>query len=487
MRGQGSSIGNTRPDLVSGRLPPISLVSLLPALLVSSLVSGMVSTAVVGGASGCSLDRRPTIATTTGSKALGQNGGASGVSASGAGGSVGNPMAGTNSIGNAGASGFGSAGFAGAGNGAGAGGGAAGASGAGGAAGTGPLPVVCATNASKIGQCKATAAGVYALKNELDVWWMDEVNPMQPLIDPGRDVMTIYFVATIDRLCPDGSAGETVLRACGARLPPFFVDSVCKVIQIEFPDEIWDRPSMPTYRTKSSVSGFNPGDFLSVEKVTGLLGIELPALEGTWPTAQQTAGFACPSGTGQQCFPDQDADGHWGVTVHMNPGGVVTNAPYACGSGAAWKKAASPLGLGQAAFNLPGAQTAYIGVRWGLGGKGKLGAGCVGGAGPGQSSLTIPSRVIDCVVENGQPCSPTDANFVDQNVPNYHLLQLGEAPPAAPTWQHPRENSSNPLIPKVTLNRSASLGPRTSVVRLGDLGTSVTCDMARNAAFPAFE
>jgi hypothetical protein len=355
--------------------------------------------------------------------------------------------------------------------------------------GTPEMPtVMCASTETKAGLCRPVAEGIYVIESDLDVWWKDEVNnPDQPLMDPGRGHIVIKFMATISNVCDDGSAGLTELRTCGATLPPFYVDSVCKVIQIEFPEAMWDSPEMPTYITRANVTGFDPGEILRVATVTGLLGINLSAIDAVWPTYQETATFACGGLVGKDCFPDQDMDGRPGVTVHMNPGGTITNAPYACGSGSAWKQSASPLSIGNAAFNLPGATRAHIGLRMALGGEGKIGDDCARGVGIGTSSADIPSRVYSCVVENGSDCDAAEAEFVDQNVPSFHLLQSGQTPPAAPTWQHVRENPVAPFVPKVTLDRSASVGPRTRMLRIADLGQPVNCAQIRDAALPPFE
>ncbi|HEX7479144.1 MAG TPA: hypothetical protein VF331_15165 [Polyangiales bacterium] len=437
----------------------------------------------------CSLDRAPSHAGFQ-TKGLGVSGAGAAGGTSGAGG-LGHPNAGNSAIGNAGAFGAGSGGAGAAGGGVSGstgGSGVGGTAGTAGSAGTGGMPVRCASATSKAGKCKITAEGIYAMKSELDVWWMDEVNPSQPLTDPGRGKLTIYFMAEITNMCTDGSDGLTTLHTCGNRLPPLLVDVVCKVIQIEFPDEMWDGPHMPRFSAHSTLSGFNPGDILSLEKVSSLLGIELTAPDAAWPSYKDTGSFPCTTGTGAGCFPDEDGDGQPGVTVHINPGGTYTGVtPYACGSGAAWQKSSAPLGLTEAAFNLAGAQTAYIGLRLVLGGESKLSSDCLSGVGGGSSSANIPSRSIGCVRDDGMACTIAQQQFLDQNVPNFHLLQVGETPPPAPTWQHPRENPVLPGVPKVTLDRSTSLGPRTSVVRIGNVGDPLLCADVRGANFPAFE
>jgi hypothetical protein len=121
-----------------------------------------------------------------------------------------------------------------------------------------------------------------------------------------------------------------------------------------------------------------------------------------------------------------------------------------------------------------------------LGGEGTIGSDCTQGIGLGDSSADIPSRVISCVVEDGGECTAAEAEFVDKNVPRFHLLQQGQAPPAAPAWQHPRENPLSPFVPRVTLDRSISTGPRTRVTRVADIGAPLTCAQIRDATLPPF-
>ena len=327
------------------------------------------------------------------------------------------------------------------------------------------------------GMCKDKAPGVYALKTEVDVWWRDE-NNSPTLYDPGRGKITVYFKGELSNVCEDGSGGMAKMKPCGTRLPPLYAEANCGIIQIVFPDALWDAPMIPTYNTTGSTSGFNPGDILTVDQTPGLLGIELPSIDAPFPPYTETTMVTCPTGTGEQCFPDQDGDGKPGITVEIQQAGTPPMAPYACAGEAIlgpWHYIAAPFSV-EAGLTGDGAKNVYIGLRTRLGGSGAIGADCMSGAGAA-SATGFESRSFDCVTKSDTACTPAQAEFVDKNNPNYNVLQVGEMPPA--DWMHPSAAAN------MALDRSASKGPQSAVVRLGDLGQDFTCEQVRAAAYPA--
>lgn len=355
----------------------------------------------------------------------------------------------------------------------------------GGTAGSGVSPMVmCTTETTKDGTCKNVAEGVYALKVEFDVWWMDEVT-VPYLIEPGRGKIEVTFRGEISDVCEDGSDGVGKLHPCGSKIPPFLVGVNCSAVHILFPDDLWDKPGIPDYFTKGSTSGFNPGDLLTIAQTTGLLGIELTDKEGAFPTYKETATFTCPSGTLEKCFPDQDGDGNPGVTVNFAKSGMITptsGSPYKCNDFTPdWTITEPPVSV-IAVIPAPDARVsdAYIGLKLSAGGSGKIAADCMSGVGASISGDTIPARVFNCKKADGMPCSAADATFIDTNTPLYHVLKAGEAPPAL--WKHPTRPEVDAL-----LDHTPSKGPRASMVRLGDIGTVKSCGEVRATAFPAFE
>jgi hypothetical protein len=330
----------------------------------------------------------------------------------------------------------------------------------------------------KDGMCKAKAPGVYALKTEVDVWWRDTNNSM-PLFDPGRGKITVYFRGELSDVCEDGTGGKAMMHPCGTRLPPLFAEANCGIIQIVFPDTLWDAKDIPSYSTTGSTSGFGVGDILTIDKTPGLLGIDLADVNGAFPDYKQTTTFACTGGAvGDKCFPDADSDGKPGITVQIQKDGALPTPTYPCAGaetlGKDWHYIPAPFSVLDGLTGT-GADTVYIGLRTRLGGSGMIGADCASGAGVATAD-GFESRTLDCVGSDGTACTPDQSTFIDENNPNYNVLQVGGTPPA--DWKHPTPAAD------AKLDRSPSKGPLSSVVRLGDLGQTFTCDQVRMAAFP---
>jgi hypothetical protein len=76
-------------------------------------------------------------------------------------------------------------------------------------------------------------------------------------------------------------------------------------------------------------------------------------------------------------------------------------------------------------------------------------------------------------------CTADEAQFVDDNVPQYLVLSKDETP----------GDSMPPLgwtLAGRDIDKSASPGPRSALVRLGGSDMAEpSCEMVRNAAFPA--
>lgn len=327
---------------------------------------------------------------------------------------------------------------------------------------------------AKEGMCKATAPGIYAQRVDLDVWYMDEINTSSPLFDPGRGTLTLYFRTELNNVCEDGSGGKAINHPCGSVQPPLFIDAIGGVIQINFPDDLWDKPNVPDYISTGNVSGFNPGDLLTIMKTTGLFGISLADPAGPWPTYMQTATIACADGKmGADCFPDIDDDKNPGVTLNIQTEGTAPSPGYDNPLGA-WHYAPAPTSATDAAFNI-GAKDVYVGLRVSVGGSGMIGSDCKSGTGPGDAN-DIESRVFDCVMADGMKCQSSGVEFVDQNTPAFHVLKAGEMPPA--TWKHARADAD------AKLNRAPSKGAQAYVVRVGDIGQSFSCADIRSAPYP---
>jgi hypothetical protein len=341
--------------------------------------------------------------------------------------------------------------------------------------------------AAKTGECKAKAPGIYGMKTEVDVWYMDENND-PPIFDAGRGKIVIYFRGTLSDVCQDGSGGKALMHPCGTRLPGLYSDANSGVIQIVFPDELWDKPGIPDYMTTGHTSGFGVGDILTVDKTAGLLGISLTDVNAPWPSYTDTVKFTCAGGMmGAGCFPDQDGDGNPGVTVNIQLTGTPPDPGYAPTLNNGWQFVAGPTSIAAAAVG-DGAKQVYIGLRTRLGGSGMIGSDCASGVGAADAD-DFESRAFACVMKDGSKCSETGGDsdgigFLDKNVPVFHVLKAGETPPAK--WKH-TDALGNTRPSDAKLDRSPSKGPQSSVIRLGELNQSFACDAVRSAAYPAIK
>jgi hypothetical protein len=319
------------------------------------------------------------------------------------------------------------------------------------------------------GICVDMLSGRYGVKIELDVWWLDELNTTAPLFDPGRGVITLLAQTQLSEFCQNGTSGASVTRSCALDLPALYSDENGGVVQLGFADTAWDHPSMPSFASDARTSGFAPADNVSVDSINALLGITLADDAATWPSYAETPRVACANGAGADCFPDQDGDGKPGITARVKLSGDSPEPRYPRRGG--WRYVPAPTDPSPEFFG-NGATQLYLGLRTTLSTSHPIGSDCQGGVGTADAS-DLQLRVLDCAMRDGTKCSAAAANFVDQNAPSFHVLQRGETPPAR--WRHRRADAD------AKLDRSASLGPRNTTIRLGDLDATVGCADVREA------
>jgi hypothetical protein len=190
----------------------------------------------------------------------------------------------------------------------------------------------------------------------------------------------------------------------------------------------------------------------------------------------------CPAGSGATCFDNHDGDGPAGVTFNVASDDVAVSSPaYGCG-------------LADADFIRNGAMTSVLpasdtntakqvhlglSIEEGLGASGMREDSCtdlVGATEPGGASLKL--RAVGCVLRNDAACSGADVDFLDTIMPVFNILSSGATPPVG--WVH--EVAAKDGL----LDRSSSQGGRSSLTRLGDIGSSSTCAMVRGATFLPF-
>jgi hypothetical protein len=337
--------------------------------------------------------------------------------------------------------------------------------------------------------CPDVASGVYAIKTVIDVWWYDDAEP--PIIDPGRGFITLIQKATLTGVCEDGSIRRAELQHCGLTLPPTVSWPTCSAFQLEAPDALWDSPSMPRLATAATVTGFEVGDVLSLTSATGLIGIDLLDSDDPWPTSADQV--SCDSGTGiEDCFPDHDGDVAPGVRFGF---GKLDMSYRATGCGVD--------GLQPVRFERPRtdalgllcpseescarAAELDVGMRVELSAAGAI-AACSEDTATlvGRSSAeSMALRAGGCVRNDGMPCTGGDTLFVDSMLQSYSILAVGAVPPPA-VIANPCDCASGCAGDACPLDQTPSAGPRTAMVRLGDVDDAIDCAAVRTAIESAY-
>jgi hypothetical protein len=337
--------------------------------------------------------------------------------------------------------------------------------------------------------CPDVASGVYAIKTVIDVWWHDDAEP--PIIDPGRGSITLIQKATLTGVCEDGSIGQAELQHCGLTLPPMVSWPTCSAFQLEAPDALWGSPSMPRLTTTGMVTGFEVGGVLSLASATSLIGIELLDSNDPWPTSVDEV--SCDNGTGiEDCFPDHDDDGVSGVRLAF---GKLDMSYRATGCGVDGlqpvrfeRPRTDALGLlCPNAESCARAAELDVGLRVELSAGGAI-AACSDETATlvGRSSAeSIALRAGGCLRNDGMPCTSGDTSFVDSMLQSYSILAAGAVPPSTVT-ANPCDCGSGCAGDACPLDQTPSVGPRTAMVRLGDVGGAIDCAAVRSAIESAY-
>jgi hypothetical protein len=323
------------------------------------------------------------------------------------------------------------------------------------------------------GSCQQLAQGVYAVDIELDVWWQDTADPEVVTFDPGRGKVRIITKLALGEFCPNGRA-SAALQTCGLQLPQIYIDAEGGVLQLAAPDSAWDRANMPVATTTASVSGFGADEQVALDSVSPMLGIELDGT-ASWPSYDETPFVSCGQGrTGQDCFIDQDGDGHPGITLTVQSSDAPRGEDALYGHPNGWHYTPMPTSPATSVVG-SGAARLFAALRTELTLPhlmSALGADCHGdGETRAAEAQDVLLRVFDCTMRDGAPCSVAAATFVDQHIPAFHVLRPGEMPPA--TWKHSRPDAD------ALLDRSPSQGPRSTTHWLADSDQNPACDDVR--------
>jgi hypothetical protein len=326
-------------------------------------------------------------------------------------------------------------------------------------------------------QCDLT--GRYALEFNVDMVWGGRSGGLWELTDDGRGTLRIMLLLDIEEVDDGTLELRGNAKTCGVELPTFYSSTLCEAYQPIFPTRLWESAKMPSIAIAGHLQCSQPGCIATIDAQTVLLGIELNNPESPWPTADQTDEITCAAGAGAKCFPDHDDDGRAGLTVELAKQGTGT-ANSSCRNG--YEKEGAPLSSSAAAIfdGVRRSDRVLLGVRMKIGGSLTVSDSCMDGGGSAIAQF-VNSRAWGCLAQQGtanypwgrpaganDPCTATEAAFLDANLPIYKILTVGEKPPTT----------------LELANTAASKGPLIRMVRLSPLTSDVTCADVRNAAFP---
>jgi hypothetical protein len=333
----------------------------------------------------------------------------------------------------------------------------------------------------QVAVCDGT--GVFGLRLTIDAAWGGNGGFFATLTEASRDKIEIYVLANVTGVDPATSRLALTSRLCGVTLPAFYSPSLCEAYQPEFPAQLWESNALPPLALGGTYTCGATGCLFGFDPTTNLLGVNLENPEAVWPTADQTLTMTCPAGRGDQCFPDQDADGRPGVQVNLlTTGSKPANGNTSCADG--YKLRGTPLSENLAAIvnGVRRTDRLQLGTRIRVGGSARFAADCNSAAGSGLAEY-VDSRAVGCLVQQGTldfqtgarslaigpdtPCEFTEVRFVDSNLPAYTVLSAGAMP--------------DPAL-KIADN-SVSNGPELSLTRLGPVSAAISCDQVRSANY----
>jgi hypothetical protein len=333
--------------------------------------------------------------------------------------------------------------------------------------------------------CPDVANGVYGIKTVLDVWWQDDVDP--PLVDAGRGRVTVLQKATLSDVCDDGSIGHAELQLCGLIQPPTVSWVMCQARQLEIPDAVWDSAMMPRLVTTGTVSAFGVDGVLSLTQASGLIGISLPDKDGPWPSLPDLL-----TPNGEHSFLDHDGDGRPGIAMRFANIGTSYRASGCSLEGA------QPITFAGGPLDFTGicyptsdecdhAAEVDVGLRTQLSASGSVSscgresASIIGAS----SADSIALGVASCVRNDGTVCNESEIELTASMMEPYNILAEGDAPPTT-VLASPCDCTDGCTGEACPLDQTASVGPRSALVRLGDADQAFDCASVRDALAAAY-
>jgi hypothetical protein len=208
----------------------------------------------------------------------------------------------------------------------------------------------------------------------------------------------------LSKLTANGNNFTGTSATCGISLPDVTLTGLGQIaaggskVQIQIPASVWSAPSMPTYASTGSQTGWGPPNTFGIDPTLALIGLALPQATDPTTFAWPSSSWSFPSGT---TFPDADGDSNPGITASPLNGNGYVYPPTA-------------IGLGGSA---PAADKVYITTRTRISLSGKWNS-CTDLSGSA-TVANFDNHVVGCHIHGGATCTTgsanTQADFLDQN------------------------------------------------------------------------
>jgi hypothetical protein len=225
-----------------------------------------------------------------------------------------------------------------------------------------------------------------------------------PATTAGNAGTGTVHVWLLSKFTESGNTFSGTSQTCGLSLPDLTLNGLGSAaaggskVQIQIPNSVWSAPSMPTYASAGSETGWGPPNTQTIDPTLALIGLKVPA--GTDPTALAwpASAWSFPSGT---TFPDDDGDGNPGITATPLTGNGYVLPPTAIGFGG----------------SAPTADHVYIATRTRISLSGHW-TSCSDLSGTA-NVMSFDNHVVGCHIKGAATCTTgaanTQADFLDQN------------------------------------------------------------------------
>jgi hypothetical protein len=246
------------------------------------------------------------------------------------------------------------------------------------------------------GACEAQSALTVAANISINVTW-----PATTAGNSGSGTVHVWLLA---KFTANGDQFTGSSQTCGLSLPDLALNGLGAIaaggskVQITIPASVWSAPSMPTYDSTGSQTGWGPPSTFTINPTLALIGLTLPSGTNAATYAWPSSSWDFPSGT---TYPDSDGDGNPGITASPLSGNGYVYPPTA-------------IGLGGSA---PSADQVYLATRTQVSLNGNW-TSCTDLSGTADVS-EFNNHVVGCHIHGGSACTTgaanTQADFIDQN------------------------------------------------------------------------